>query len=161
MARTIPTVSRAGSATTRLRLEKFGAAFYEAEVVIVDDVHRRHILDSVEAMLSEPNQYERWFYDYSVIKSHLNTLCICVRKMSRISTELKEIQSILDIRLYGTPWILEPSATGYENRICTSLPNSLRIAWKGVLKPRHFLGVRLAVMTMSWISSSDTWSMSI
>src|SRR5580700_6496988 len=49
----------------------------------------------------------------------------------------------------------------YANRICTSLPSSLRIAWKGVLKPRHFLGVRLAVMTMSWISSSDTWSMSI
>jgi hypothetical protein len=26
---------------------------------------------------------------------------------------------------------------------------------------RHFLGVRLAVMTMSWISSSDTSSMSV
>ena len=50
---------------------------------------------------------------------------------------------------------------GYENRICTSLPSSLRSAWKGVLKPRHFLGVRLVVMTMSWISSSDIWSMSI
>jgi len=50
---------------------------------------------------------------------------------------------------------------GYANRICTSLPSSLRIAWKGVLKPRHFLGVRLAVMTMSWISSSDSLSMSI
>ena len=37
----------------------------------------------------------------------------------------------------------------YENRIWTSLPSSLRIAWNGVLKPRHFLGVRLAVMTMS------------
>ena len=49
----------------------------------------------------------------------------------------------------------------YENRICTSLPSSLRIAWNGVLKPRHFLGVRLAVRTMSWISSSETLSMSI
>ena len=49
----------------------------------------------------------------------------------------------------------------YENRICTSLPSSLRIAWNGVLKPRHFLGVRLAVRMMSWISSSDTLSMSI
>lgn len=49
----------------------------------------------------------------------------------------------------------------YENRICTSLPSSLRIAWNGVLKPRHFLGVRLAVRTMSWISSSDTLSISI
>ena len=49
----------------------------------------------------------------------------------------------------------------YENCIWTSLPSSLRIAWNGVLKPRHFLGVRLAVKMMSWISSSDTLSMSI
>ena len=48
-----------------------------------------------------------------------------------------------------------------EKRIWASLPSSLRIAWKGVLKPRHFLGVRLAVMTMSWISSSDRRSMSM
>ena len=37
----------------------------------------------------------------------------------------------------------------YENRICRSLPSSLSIAWNGVLKPRHFLGVRLAVRMMS------------
>ena len=49
----------------------------------------------------------------------------------------------------------------YENRIWTSLPSSLRIPWNGVLKPKHFLGVRLAVMTMSWISSSDSRSMSM
>src|SRR5271166_2508136 len=49
----------------------------------------------------------------------------------------------------------------YENCIWTSLPSSLRIAGNGVLKPRHFLGVRLAVRMMSWISSSDTLSMSI
>jgi len=48
-----------------------------------------------------------------------------------------------------------------EKRIWASLPSSLRIAWKGVLKPRHFLGVRLAVMTMSWISASDRRSMSM
>ena len=42
----------------------------------------------------------------------------------------------------------------YEKRICTSLPSSLRITWNGVLKPRHFLGVRLTVRTISWISSS-------
>src|ERR1700716_2371261 len=48
-----------------------------------------------------------------------------------------------------------------EKRIWASLPSSLRIAWKGVLKPRHFLGARLAVMTMSWISSSDRRSMSM
>jgi transposase len=36
----------------------------------------------------------------------------------------------------------------YRKRIWASLPSSLRIAWKGVLKPRYFLGVRLAVMTI-------------
>jgi hypothetical protein len=49
----------------------------------------------------------------------------------------------------------------YEKRIWTSLPSSLRIAWNGVWKPRHFVGVRLAVMAMSWISSSDSRSMSM
>ena len=56
----------------------------------------------------------------------------------------------------GGPYSQSQVQRVYANRICTSLPSSLRIAWKGVLKPRHFLGVRLAVMTMSWISSSDT-----
>ena len=55
--------------------------------------------------------------------------------------------------LNGIFWVLpefwSQVQRGYANRICTSLPSSLRIAWKGVLKPRHFLGVRLAVMTMS------------
>ena len=33
------------------------------------------------------------------------------------------------MRIVARPWILEPSATKlYENRICTSLPSSLRIA---------------------------------
>jgi hypothetical protein len=31
-------------------------------------------------------------------------------------------------------------------------PIQINLMRKGVLKPRHFLGVRLAVMTMSWIS---------
>ena len=49
----------------------------------------------------------------------------------------------------GRPGFWSQVQQRYANRICTSLPSSLRIAWKGVLKPRHFLGVRLAVMTMS------------
>ncbi len=49
----------------------------------------------------------------------------------------------------GSGWILSEVQRVYENRICTSLPSSLRIAWNGVLKPRHFLGVRLAVRMMS------------
>ena len=52
-------------------------------------------------------------------------------------------------------------ALGYEDR-CWQAGPILPVLKRGTaLKPRHFLGVRLAVMTMSWISSSDTLSMSI
>ena len=50
----------------------------------------------------EPNLYEKWFYDYRVNSRNLNTLCICVKKGSRTNAELAEIQSILDIPLYGS-----------------------------------------------------------
>ena len=53
-------------------------------------------------MLGDPNHYEKWFYDYSVVTTHSNTLCICVKKASRISAELVKIQSILDLPLYAT-----------------------------------------------------------
>jgi hypothetical protein len=39
-------------------------------------------------------------------------------------------------------------------RLCQA---SFRIAWNGVLNPRHFLGVRLALRTMSWISIAPLW----
>jgi len=73
---------------------------------------------------------------------------VTVRELG-ISKNIAGVNMRLNAGGVREPWILEPSATGYANRICTSLPSSLRIAWKGVLKPRHFLGVRLAVMTMS------------
>jgi len=37
-------------------------------------------------------------------------------------------------------------------RIFTSLPSSARMAWSGVLNPRHLRGVRLAVRMISWMS---------
>src|SRR3984893_14624844 len=69
--------------------------------------------------------------------------------------------STVDIETYGIGGFWSEVQRVYENWIWMSLPSSLRIAWNGVLKPRHFLGVRLAVRTMSWISSSDTLSMSM
>ena len=46
-----------------------------------------------------------------------------------ISTSPKNVQPVFDIIAESAAWILEPSATElYVNRICTSLPSSLRIA---------------------------------
>jgi hypothetical protein len=80
-------------------LKAIQRCIYRAEVVIVDDVHRRHILDSVDAMLGDPAQYEKWYYDYRVIEPYSNTLCICVKK-SRIGADLATIRSMLDVPLY-------------------------------------------------------------
>jgi hypothetical protein len=62
---------------------------------------------------------------------------------------------------YQNPWILERSEGLCEPDLHVFAKFFEDRLWKGVLKPRHFLGVRLAVMTMSWISSSDSLSMSI
>jgi predicted O-methyltransferase YrrM len=91
-----------GIRDSKVALEETQRCIYEADVVIVDDVHRLHILDTVDAMLGEPTSYEKWFYDYPVIKDHLNTLCICVKKSSQSSAELGKIRSLVDVSLYMT-----------------------------------------------------------
>src|ERR1700730_13145032 len=58
-------------------------------------------------------------------------------------------------------WILARSATGSREADLGVFAKLFEDRRRGVLKPRHFLGVRLAVMTMSWISSSDRRSMSM
>ena len=96
-------------------------------------------------------------------KTAAETISVMLAVFDRIAPTLRKSisASARTPKRQAPPWILERGATVYEKRICTSLPSSLRIAWNGVLKPRHFLGVRLVVRTMSWISSSDTLSMSV
>src|ERR1700682_2176383 len=67
--------------------------------------------------------------------------------------------NITDEAILGGFW--SEAQQVHEKRIRTSLPSSLRMAWSGVWKPRHFRGVRLAVMTMSWMSPSDSRSISM
>ena len=74
----------------------------DAEVVIVDDVHRRHVLVSIDRMLIDPGNYEKFFFDYSIGKAHPNTLCVCLRKASAARLALDRIRQALDLRLYET-----------------------------------------------------------
>ena len=83
------------TALSELRCTSLGA-----DVVIVDDVHRRHIFESVDSMLSDPSQYEKLFYSYTVMKSHPNSLCLCLRRDSQANEHLDRIVSITGIHLY-------------------------------------------------------------
>ncbi len=74
-----------------------------AEVIIVDDVHRRHILDTLDRFLIDPSRYDKWFYHYSV-KQHAkgNTLCAIVKRGSEASRELSAIKNFTGVTLHPT-----------------------------------------------------------
>jgi predicted O-methyltransferase YrrM len=93
--------SSTGIRDSATALREIRDAIADADIVIVDDVHRRHILESHEAMLTDAARYEKFFYDYSIGKAHPNTLCLCLRKGCSARAALESIREALDLRLYG------------------------------------------------------------
>jgi hypothetical protein len=73
-----------------------------SDVMMVDDVHRRHIFDSINRLLVNRDQYEKWFYDYAVDNAYSNSLCLCVKKGSPASKEIPGVVQMLGLRLYTT-----------------------------------------------------------
>jgi hypothetical protein len=71
-----------------------------ADALIVDDVHRRHILDSVDRMLADPGQYDKFFYDYAETSPRPASLCVCLKQTSRARAEIERISKLLGVRLY-------------------------------------------------------------
>jgi hypothetical protein len=91
--------SSLGVRNNPIALSELCATSLGADVVIVDDVHRRHIFEAVDSMLSDPSQYEKFFYSYWVQRSHQNSLCICLRRASQASEQLDRIISVTGIDL--------------------------------------------------------------
>ena len=89
-----------GIRDNEVAIEEISTFTREADVVIIDDVHRRHILDTVDRSLVHADQYDKWFFDYSVVTSHANSLCISTRKSSLASLAMPKIQEMLGIPLY-------------------------------------------------------------
>jgi predicted O-methyltransferase YrrM len=79
-------------------LKEIKACSRECQIMIVDDVHRRHVLETVDEMLSEPDDFEKYYYNY-IVPNHSNWLCICVRKSSGIPTAMADIQSAVGANL--------------------------------------------------------------
>ena len=92
-----------GIRNSELGIGEIRACGRNAEVIIVDDVHRRHILDTLDGILVNPSQYDKWFYHYRPGKrSEANTLCIILRRGSKASSELSAIKSITGLTLHPT-----------------------------------------------------------
>jgi len=71
----------------------------ESDLIIIDDVHRRHIFDSLEAILSTPGNYDTYFYDYRVQVNVLNTLSVSVKKFSKVAKSIPTILNFLELDL--------------------------------------------------------------
>jgi hypothetical protein len=80
-------------------LSEIRACSSNANIVLVDDVHRRHVFSSVDRMLNDEKQYEKWFYDYTPVK-YPASLCICIKRGSKASTGMPEIEKSIGIPLY-------------------------------------------------------------
>jgi len=71
----------------------------KSDLIIIDDVHRRHIFDSLERILLTPDEYETYFYDYRVQAQFLNTLSISVKKFSKAAKSMPTILNFLELNL--------------------------------------------------------------
>lgn len=70
-----------------------------SELVLIDDVHRRHVFETLGATLTEPDSYDTYFFDYRVQEAVLNTLSISVKKSSAVAGSIPSIQNLLGLDL--------------------------------------------------------------
>lgn len=70
-----------------------------AKVIVIDDVHRRHVFDSIDKQLARPEDYVRYYFDYPV-KPIVNSLCLCVRKDVGIEGLIDILRDEFRIRIY-------------------------------------------------------------
>lgn len=89
----------AGMRDASIALETLRACCAGADVVLINDDHRRHVFATIAPTLAEPEKYEVYFFDYRVGISNVNWLCICIRKNSKAAGALPEIQRTLNLDL--------------------------------------------------------------
>jgi predicted metallo-beta-lactamase superfamily hydrolase len=71
-----------GMRDAKIAMEELRRCAGEADVIMIDDVHRRHVFDTIEQVMASPEQYEKSFYDYVVQKGFSNSLFIGTKKSS-------------------------------------------------------------------------------
>jgi predicted O-methyltransferase YrrM len=91
-----------GMRDAKIAMQELRRCAGEADVIIIDDVHRRHVFDTIEQVMASPEQYESSFYDYVAQKGFSNSLFIGTKKSSAASQFLPRIRDLMGIRLYSS-----------------------------------------------------------
>lgn len=71
----------------------------DCDVMIVDDVHKRHVFATVDRMLSEPGAFEKYYLLYHPYPTTTNTLCICLKRNTSLIERLPAILDFLGVQL--------------------------------------------------------------
>lgn len=91
--------SSRGMRDSETGLRRIRACAVNADIVLVDDVHRRHIFDTLDRIVADTGRYASWFYGYAASRTRANTLCLMVKQDSKASRELPAITSLTGVRL--------------------------------------------------------------
>jgi len=88
------------------------------EVMLVDDVHKEHILKTVDQMLTDPGSYEKYHFTYHPHPTTTNRLCICIRRDAPVMRKLPAILDFLGLRLdrQGAAAMAKPPSTRWWRR---------------------------------------------
>jgi hypothetical protein len=89
-----------GMRDAKVAIEELRRCAGDADVIVIDDVHRRHVFDTIEQVMASPELYERSFYDYVAQKGFSNSLFIGTKKSSAANQFLPRIKELTGIRLY-------------------------------------------------------------
>jgi hypothetical protein len=69
------------------------------DVMIVDDVHKEHVLRTVDRMLADPHAYEKHYFAYHPNPTRTNELCICLKRGTPLARRLPAIRDFLGLQL--------------------------------------------------------------
>jgi hypothetical protein len=69
------------------------------DVMMVDDVHKRHIFLTIDQMLADPALYEKHYFIYHPHSTTTNALCACIRRDAPVLRHLPAIVDFLGLRL--------------------------------------------------------------
>jgi len=89
-----------GIRDSEIAVEAIRTCAAKADVIIVDDVHRRHVFGTLDRFI-DSEQYDMRFYDYyHTGASYANSLCISIRKASLADMAMSGIAKVLAVPLY-------------------------------------------------------------
>jgi hypothetical protein len=100
-----------GMRDTPIAIGELKSLCRDSELVLIDDVHRRHVFTTIEPTLSSLLDFDLYYFEYRVLPAYMNCICLCARRGSRAASAIPLIERTLDftlVRNWGTQQCPEP-----------------------------------------------------